>query len=199
MCKFMYCMYKFMCIAVLCILQFYVYYSFICMTAIFKQKYLWETIFGKDLAKYTFSERCEEVPDLPLDDGTKKIFLNMSSKNGRPELVSLLQYMKNTTMTNPDITVRDKRILDLDRIVEDVRKSEEWEDVSMNIYEMGIERGEEQGIAKGEKSGREKGRAETLISSVNALMKNLNWDLQKACESLGISVEKYQSAMKKLN
>ena len=146
-----------------------------------------DDIFGKDLARYTFSERCEEVPDLPLDDGTKKIFLNMSSKNGRPELVSLLQYMKNTTITNPDITVRDKRILDLDRIVEEVRQSEEWEDVSMNIYEMGIERGKEEGIE------------ENLIKNVNALMKNLNLDLQKACESIGISVEKYQNAKKKFS
>ncbi len=174
-----------------------------------------DDIFGKDLARYTFSERCEEVPDLPLDDGTKKIFLNMSSKNGRPELVSLLQYMKNTTITNPDIAVGDKRILDLDRIVEDVRQSEEWEDVSMNIYEMGIERGKtegieegmdkgiaagmKRGIKKGERSGREKGSAETLIRNVNALMENLNLDLRKACESLGISVEKYQNAKKKLS
>lgn len=51
-----------------------------------------EDIFGRDLAKYTFTEKCEEVEDLPLEDGTKKIFLNMTSKNGRPELVSLLQY-----------------------------------------------------------------------------------------------------------
>lgn len=42
-----------------------------------------EDIFGRDLAMYTFSERCEEVPDLSLEDGTSKIFLNMTSKNGR--------------------------------------------------------------------------------------------------------------------
>ena len=53
-----------------------------------------EDIFGEDLAKYTFTEQCEEVEGLHLDDGTTKIFLNMSSKNGPPELVSLLQYMK---------------------------------------------------------------------------------------------------------
>ena len=174
-----------------------------------------DDIFGKDLARYTFSERCEEVPDLPLDDGTKKIFLNMSSKNGRPELVSLLQYMKNTTITNPDIAVRDKRILDLDRIVEEVRQSEEWEDVSMNIYEMGIERGKEkgieEGIEEGMKKGIEKGIAtgikkgerygleKGIINSIDALMKNLNWDLPKACESIGISVEKYKNTKKKFS
>ena len=62
-------------------------------------------IFGKDLAKYTFTEQCEEIKDLHLEDGTTKIFLNMSSKNGEPVLVSLLQYMKHTTLKNPEILV----------------------------------------------------------------------------------------------
>jgi predicted transposase/invertase (TIGR01784 family) len=33
-----------------------------------------DDIFGKDLAKYTFTEQCEEVSGLHLEDGTKKIF-----------------------------------------------------------------------------------------------------------------------------
>lgn len=149
-----------------------------------------DDIFGKDLAKYTFSEQCEEVPKLPLDDGTKKIFLNMASKNGRPELVSLLQYMKNTTLSNPDIIVQDKRILDLDRIVEEVKQSEEWEAVSMSILDIGLEKGMERGIER----GIEQGNAQTLISNVESLMKNFNIDMQQACEGLGITVEKYESA-----
>ena len=42
-----------------------------------------DDIFGRDLAMYTFLERGEEVDDLYLNDGTKKIFCNMKSKNGR--------------------------------------------------------------------------------------------------------------------
>lgn len=101
-------------------------------------------IFGKGLAKYTFSEQCEEVQDLPLGDGTKKIFLNMESKEGRPELISLLQYMKDTTLSNSEIIVKDERILELDRIVKEVKQSEEWEAAKMNILEIGIEKGIEQ-------------------------------------------------------
>lgn len=131
-----------------------------------------EDIFGKDRAKYTFSEQCEEVPDLPLGDGTKKIFLNMASKNGRPELISLLQYMKNTTLNNPDIIVKDERILDLDRIVEEVKQSEEWEAVKMNLLEIGIEKGIEkgieQGIEKGIKQGIEQSRAEIIRNMLNS-------------------------------
>lgn len=100
-----------------------------------------EDIFKKDLAKYTFTEQCKEVEGLELEDGTTKIFLNMSSKNGSKELVSLLQYMKDTRIENPDILVKDSRILELDHIVQEVKASEEWEAVKMNILEIGIEQG----------------------------------------------------------
>ena len=98
-----------------------------------------EDIFGLDRAMYTFTEQCEEIQGLHLGDGTKKIFLNMSSKNGRAELVSLLQYMKKSELDNPEILVRDERIMNLNRIVE------EWEDVRMSIYSVGVEDGIERG------------------------------------------------------
>ena len=69
----------------------------------------------------------------------------MTSLNGRPELVSLLQYMKNTTLDNPEILVKDKRIAKLDRIVKEVKQSEEWEAVKMNILEIGMEKGQSKG------------------------------------------------------
>ena len=109
-----------------------------------------EDIFRKDLAKYTFTEQCEEVAGLHLEDGTTKIFLNMSSKNGKPELISLLQYMKETRLDNPGITVKDKRLVELDEIVQEVKESEEWEAVSMSIYSQGIQRGKAEGISLGE-------------------------------------------------
>ena len=107
-----------------------------------------EDIFVRDRAKYTFTEQCEEVPDLKLDDGTTKIFFNMESKNGAPELISMLSYMKDTRLNNPDILVKDKRIVELNDIVEEVKDSEEWEAVKMNILEIGIEKGMQQGAEK---------------------------------------------------
>ena len=103
-----------------------------------------EDIFGKDLAKYTFREQCEEVPGLHLEDGTTKLFLNMTSKNGDPILVSLLQYMKQTSIDNPEIQVKDERIVTLDAVVREVKQSEEWEAVKMSILSIGIEKGERQ-------------------------------------------------------
>lgn len=107
-----------------------------------------EDLFGKDFAKYTFTEQCEEVAGLHLEDGTKKIFLNMSSKNGTPELVSLLQYMKQTSLNNPEILLKDRRIEKLDTIVREVKQSEEWEGVKMNILEIGLQQGLEQGLVE---------------------------------------------------
>ena len=149
-----------------------------------------EDIFGKDLAMYTFSEQCEEISDLPLEDGTCKIFLNMTSKNGRPELVSLLQYMKYTTLDNEDVTEKDDRILDLDKIVREVKQSEEWEAVEMNIFEIGVERGKELGI--------EQGRIKTLVRNVELSMKNFHMNIQEACEGLEISVEEYEDAKQRI-
>ncbi len=104
------------------------------------------------------------------------------------------QYMKHTTLENPDITVRDERILDLAGIVEEVKQSEEWEAVKMNILEIGLA----QGIEKGIEQGLEQGTAQTLVKNVESAMKHFKIDLSKACEGLGTSVKEYEEARKKL-
>ena len=58
----------------------------------------------------------------------------MASKNGSKELMSLLD--------NSEIKVKDERLIELDRIVSEVKESEEWEAVEMNILEVGISNGE---------------------------------------------------------
>lgn len=157
-----------------------------------------EDIFGKDLAMYTFREQCAEVADLLLEDGASKIFLNMTSRNGRPELVSLLQYMRHTTLKNSDITLMDERILHLDKIVEEVKQSEEWEVVKMGILEIGLEKGMEQGLQQGIEQGLQQGikqgSRETLVRNVEAMMRNFGFTLQKACDGLGITAEEYEEA-----
>lgn len=75
----------------------------------------------------------------------------MSSKNGTPELVSMLQYMKDTYLENPEIVVKDSRLIALDKIVSEVRESDEWEAVKMNILEIGKEIGKEIGMEFGAK------------------------------------------------
>lgn len=153
-----------------------------------------EDIFKKDMARYTFTEQCEEIKGLHLEDGTTKIFLNMSSKNGSKELVSLLQYMKNTRIDNPEIIVKDERIVALDKIVTEVKESEEWEAVQMNILEIGLQQGLEQGMEKGKEIGKEIGDAQRLLKSVENVMENLEVGVEEACAIIGASVEEYNKA-----
>ena len=88
--------------------------------------------------------------------------------------------MKHTTLENPDITVRDERILDLAGIVEEVKQSEEWEGVKMNILEIGLAQGIEKGIEQGIEKGLEQGTAQTLVKNVESAMKHFKIDLSKA-------------------
>ena len=148
-----------------------------------------EDIFGRDRAIYTFTEQCEEFSDLPLDDGTKKIFLNMTSKNGRPELISLLQYMKNTTIDNPEVKIKDKRIITLDEIVNEVKQSEEWEAVKMNILEIGIEKGREEGRKDGLQDGLKIGRAEGEAKLVSMIRRKLKKGLSVTAISEALELE----------
>ena len=49
----------------------------------------------------------------------------MASKSGSKELISLLQYMKDTRLDSPEIKVKDERLIEIDRIVSEVKESEE--------------------------------------------------------------------------
>ncbi len=106
--------------------------------------------------------------------------------------------MRHTTLDNENITVKDKRILNLNRIVGEVKQSEEWEAVEMNIFELGVARGEEMGEERGMEKGIETGTAKTLVKTIDSAMKNLGIDLQQACVALGTSVEEYENARQTL-
>ena len=100
------------------------------------------------------------------DDGeqiaAEKIFLNMTSRNGRENLISLLQYFRNSTLDNPDIPAVDDSLAELDGIVSEVKQSEEWEQVEMSFYNIaekaGFESGQKAGFESGQKAGFESGQ-----------------------------------------
>ena len=92
-------------------------------------------LFGKDHARYEFRSRCTELKDLEINDGLRKLFLNMESLEGDPVLVSLLQYMKDSRITNPKIIVKDTRIQKLDEIVQEVKDSNEWRELLVSLEE----------------------------------------------------------------
>ena len=125
-----------------------------------------EDIFGKNRAKYTFMEQCEEITGLHLEDGTKKIFLNLTSLNGSPELVNLLQYIKNTSLENPMITTKSEKLLRLDEIVSEVKESKEWEELHMSIYSIAYENGQIAGKEIGKEIGARLGEELKLLKQI---------------------------------
>ena len=56
--------------------------------------------------------------------------------------------MENTRLDNPDIIEKDERLVELDGIVTEVKESEEWEVVQMDLIEFGIEKGKTVGMAE---------------------------------------------------
>ncbi len=120
-----------------------------------------------------------------------KIFLNMKSKNGSPVLVSLLQYMKKTTLENPEILVKDERIEKRDAVVQEVKESEEWEEVRMSWLSVAMERG----MAKGMEKGMEKGIEKGVERGIELTKKTLRLSAQglppeEIASQLGISPDK---------
>ena len=142
---------------------------------------IWEC----DLARYTFKEQCEEVQGLYLEDGTTKIFLNMSSKNGSQELISLLRYMKDTRLENPEILIKDERIIELDEIVREVKESEEWEEVRMNIMEIAMEKGMQYGMEQGIEQGIEQEKMDVAIR----MLEGGDLPLEKVAMYSGLTLE----------
>ncbi|MBQ9063410.1 MAG: Rpn family recombination-promoting nuclease/putative transposase [Eubacterium sp.] len=129
-----------------------------------------DDIFGMDHAMYSFRNVCREVPDLELGDGAEKIFLNMSSFNGREDLISLLQYMKRSTLDNPDIPQRGDMLVELDEIVREVKQSEEWEEIEMSIFDIASKAGFEQGEKSGFESGKQQGMQQGMQKGIMALI-----------------------------
>ncbi|MDO4545296.1 MAG: Rpn family recombination-promoting nuclease/putative transposase [Bacillota bacterium] len=57
-------------------------------------------LFGKGSYKYTFQMSCDEFPDVKLEDGATRIFLNTRGTDpeaASEELIALLKYIENTT------------------------------------------------------------------------------------------------------
>ena len=107
-------------------------------------------LFGYELYRYTFQMRCEEVPELKLDDGATRIFLNTKGKH--PELVSqelieLLKYMERST-DEVSRECKSKRIQEMHRRVCQIKASEKTEVKYMQTWEEKILIKQE-GIAEG--------------------------------------------------
>ena len=114
--------------------------------------------FGRGLYRYTFGNWCEEE-GFPLEDGTKKIFLNTKGCNQKdvPDvLVNFLHYLENSTEEYVKV-VDDQMIRNLHQKVTQLKRSREWGRKYMKFEEL-LQRSEEKGKKEGHRIGKEEGQ-----------------------------------------
>ena len=120
-------------------------------------------LFDKELYRYTFEGTCRECPDLKLEDGAVRVFINTTGKNKQDfsqEFLDFMKYINATTDQNADATISDKIKL-IHNQVKKVKLSEKMGVKYMQLWE---EKAyiKEEGLAEGLAEGRSKGLAEGI-------------------------------------
>lgn len=124
--------------------------------------------FGRGLYRYTFEERCREC-DMPLGDGTRKVFLNTKGKNDAEVsagLVKLLKFVENSerpvSLEAQPQGSEDPLIVHLQKRIWEIKKNRRMEERYMSFEEM---------LQDERMEGREEG-----VSQISALMKAMLLD-----------------------
>ena len=123
-------------------------------------------LFGYGLYRYTFDNRCKEVPDLVMGDECQKIILNTKGKNDHEvekALVDFLHYVEKSSDENVPEDC-DERLKRLHKKIHQIKMSEE-----IGVSYMKMEERDrlirDEGLRRGRAEGRAEGKAE-LISII---------------------------------
>ncbi len=141
-------------------------------------------IFGYEKYQYTFEMRCREVPELAMEDGALRIFLNTHGKNPEevsPELVELLDYMEHSNQKT-SVSYQSRRVRELQKNVNTIVENEEMGVRFMQAWEE---------ILLERQEAREEGRQEGREEGLQLLLKN---QIQKKLQK-GQSVEQIAEAL----
>ena len=150
-------------------------------------------LFGHDKFIYTFEEVCKEVPELKLNDGAKRIYINTRGKNVddvTPEFVELMHFIEYNKVKEELADSNLSKITDRVALIKasekvGVKFMQRWEEEKMWFRD-------------GEAKGREEGREENRLDSLRSLMKNLGLSVEQAMEALNIPKEDYPKYMSQL-
>lgn len=128
-------------------------------------------IFGKGLYRYTFEGTCRECPELKLEDGAIRIFINTVGSNKQDfsqEFLDFMEYITASTDAVADRTISGK-VRMIHEKVKRIRASEKigvkymqlWEEKAY-IRDEGLEEGLVKGRAEGMEEGLAKGHAKGM-------------------------------------
>lgn len=115
-------------------------------------------IFGYGLYRYTFEEYCQEVPELKLNDGSRRIFINTKGNNPEEfsqEFLDFMDYINQTT----DLIAERSKSNRIRKINDRVRSVKDSEKVGVKLMQAWEERyydrleAREQGHAEGHAEG----------------------------------------------
>lgn len=125
-------------------------------------------LFGYGLYRYTFVGHCLEIPELKMNDGVTRIFLNTRGTNSEGvslALVELLKYMERTNDTS--LILSNNKTQKLRENINMLKKNEQYSirylrfrEAFYDEYEEEIEADKATARSEGRKEGREEGREE---------------------------------------
>ena len=169
--------------------------------------------FGQGLHVYTFENRCKELPDLVLGDGTAKVFINVAgtADDVSEEMADFLRYLREGAGNSSFVEK-------LDDAVQKARDHVEWrsEQTSLQLKfydiwdearEEGLEAGRAEGLEAGRTEGLELGRTEGRAEGLTAgklqqlieLVKDGDLSLEKAIQKSGVSRKEFIELMESYN
>ncbi len=129
-------------------------------------------LFKKGQYIYKFKNYCVQAPDLCLDDGSTKIFLNTKGYVGEinDNLKKFLEYVDGKDPGDDDLLNR------FDKAVKEARKSETWRGEYMTYKEIerrGYLQGKNEGKAEGKEEGLREAKNQDVDEIKNALKEGL--------------------------
>ena len=123
-------------------------------------------IFGYGLYRYTFEEYCQEVPELKLNDGARRIFINTKGNNPKDfsqEFLDFMDYINQTT----DLVAERSKSNRIRKINDRVRSVKDSEKVGVKLMQAWEERYYDRLEA------REEGHAEGMREGMRDALRNL--------------------------
>ncbi len=145
--------------------------------------------FGLNLAKYTYTSRCEEQLDHKLEDGTAKIFINAKgmTDNLTPGLKALVSYISHPEeeSSDPLVGAIEKEI---NKIKETPKRRNDFMTYTQAIYEARREAARE-AAKEAARETAEKAKKENeakMLAIIRNLMGSMNLTFDQAMEVLMI-------------
>ena len=150
-------------------------------------------IFGKGLYRYTFEGFCKECPDLKIEDGATRIFINTKGNNREKfteEFLELMAYINKTTEETAS-KLKSERVKLIHKRVQQVRTSEKMGVKVMQWWEE-LEYAKDDARAEGSV----KGSAKTLIETCREFGVTKEEIKERLINKLALSEEEAENYMK---